>query len=318
VFSKKVATFSFDSLTKESSKFINYFKGCVKVLLDSNYPITQGFDIYLKSTLPSGAGLSSSASLEMLIISILFKINNIKISDYKTLPTLGKLVENTYINVSSGIMDQFIIANGIVNKCLLLSTSTLNFQSVDISLKDSSFYLINSNVAHKLETSKYNERVLECQSALSKLNKIHKFNNLCEIPLDFLKSNKGVLDNNEYLRTLHSITEQERVSQIMNCFLNSDSFGAGKLLSEGHYSLKDNYEVTCPETDFIVDLSIKYGSFGARQMGGGFGGCIIVLIDSKRSSQILSKIKSNFDEKYERHCSIYPIKIVDGTKFIFS
>ena len=229
--------------------------------IKEKFSLNQGFNIYIYGNIPAGAGLSSSASLELLIGVVLRALNNLEISN-KDLALLGMRVENEYINLNSGIMDQFIIALGKKDHAMLLNTRTLEYKYAPFDLGENVLVVGFTNKKRTLADSKYNERFNECKEALEILKKETKLNDLVDLKIEELEKYKDKLTNKLYRRVKHVITEQERTKKVFETLMKNDIKKLGKLLVEGHRSLQYDYEVSGLELDTLVNEFVKYGALG--------------------------------------------------------
>ncbi|KUK15636.1 galactokinase [Petrotoga olearia] len=294
----------------------NYAKGVIKFLLEDGFPL-KGCNILIKGELPNGAGLSSSAALEVLIGFMLLSQNQIPEEIDRTyLALLGQRVENKFIGVNSGIMDQFVIANAKKDQALLLDTQNLTYEYIPCYLNGYSLIIMNTNKRRELASSQYNQRRKECENALEKINqsKETKADNLCQCSVKDLK----YLDNEiELKRARHVITENQRVIQASKLLKNNDIEGFGALLIQSHNSLKNDYEVTGFELDTIVDEALKIkGCVGARMTGAGFGGCAIALVEKSQAKAFKEQVFKNYYEKTKIEPSLYETTIEDGVKIL--
>lgn len=300
----------------ENRNWINYVVGMFKFIKEAGYEIG-GCDILIYGNIPNGAGLSSSASLEILIakiVSVFFnkdKIPNIEMAK------LGKHVENEYIGVNSGIMDQFAITMGKDNKAIYLDTNTLDYEYIDMDLKDYSFVILNTNKRRELKDSKYNIRRKECEEGLEILKKYEDINNLCDFLPDqrFYKALDKIKDENIKNRVLHVVTENQRVKLMIMAMENNDLIQMGRLLDSSHKSLKEKYEVTGFELDSIVEAARENeNTLGARMTGAGFGGCAIALIKTSGFEDFKSEVSKKYFERTDIECEIFLSKIDDGPR----
>lgn len=280
----------------------------------SEVKITTGFDLYLKSTLPDGAGLSSSAALELLILEMLNSEYQLGLSRIEMIKK-AQHCENTYLGVNCGIMDQFAIGMGKVGYALLLDTKTLAYTYVPCDLQDYQLVIANTNKKRTLAGSKYNERRQECEKALSIFD--DKALYLCDITLATFKE-KEELIKDEILkkRTRHVIFENERVKQAKNALDKKEIDTFGKLMNLSHQSLKNDYEVSCLELDTLVDCFIKQGAIGARMTGAGFGGCIVALIKKQDLKTKLAQISQEYQAITGLDCTFYPVDFGGCTRKI--
>ncbi len=296
---EKILTFDINNYEK-SNDFTDYIKGVIEIFKTKyNKVITNGFDIYLESTLPSSSGLSSSAALELLISHIINDYFNFGLSNID-LVKLSQTAEREYVGVSCGIMDQFACGMGKENKCILLNTETIEYEYIDFVLNNASLYILNTNKPRNLVESKYNERCIECAEALSILQNDLNVANLCSVKESDLISHKSLMKDNVYNRALHAVKEELRVEEACNSLNKGDLVNVGKLLNESHASLRDLYDVTGLHLDTIVSLvqDLPF-TLGARMTGAGFGGCCIALFNTNDDSLIkneLNKIAVKYEE----------------------
>lgn len=271
--------FLINEIGEKEDNWADYVKGMIKAFEKRGFKCT-GFELYVYGNIPNGSGLSSSASLEMLIGLILNDIANSNEVDDLDIVLMGKETENSYIGVNSGVMDQFAIQMGKKDFGSLIDTNNLTYESKKINFPGCKLLILNTNKRRELKDSKYNERVKECNDALELLRYKYDVKNLCEFDVSELENiRKLLVDDILYRRAKHVITENDRVRKFIEACENNDVKQAGKILTASHMSLKDDYEVTGKELDAIVECSINYPScLGARMTGAGFGGCAIALV----------------------------------------
>src|SRR5690554_126690 len=314
-FSKEVVSFSLNKLSEKDldNSWINYIKGVFYLMKDAGYKINKGINLLITSTMPTSAGLSSSSSLELLIIYILNDLFNLKLSKVE-MAKLGKKVENDYIGVNSGIMDQFAIANSKKDYAMILNTETLDFEYVPIELKDEQLIIVNTNKKRGLTDSKYNERFNECRKALSLLQNKYNIKNLSSLSVNDLEDIKKYLNNETlYKRVKHVITEQNRTILSGKALKANDLETFGKLMNESHISLRDDYDVTGIELDTLFLESIKQNVIGARMTGAGFGGCLIALVKNDKVNDYISNVKKAYLSKIGYEPSFYKVEPSSGT-----
>lgn len=309
-----VVEFSLDDLAyKKEDNWTNYLKGVLKVLLDKGYAINKGFDIVINGNLPNGAGLSSSASLEMLIIKILDTFFSLNISKVDA-ALIGKEVENTYIGVNSGIMDQFAISLGEKHRSILLDCNSLYYEHVPLELGNNSIIIMNTNKRRELADSKYNERRKECDDSLEILKNHCSITSLCELnSLDFENYKDKINESNKIRRCVHAISENERVKNAIESLKNKDLSTFGKLMNQSHISLRDNYEVTGIELDTLAEAAWKQpGVLGARMTGAGFGGCAIAIVNNDSIDSFIENVGEIYKNTIGYEASFYIASIGDG------
>ncbi|WP_313631516.1 galactokinase [Enterococcus devriesei] len=291
-----VITFTLDDLTfDKKDNWANYVKGMVLKLKEAGHTIDHGFELLVEGTIPNGAGLSSSASLELLVGVMLEDIFALD-TDRLELVQTGKKVENEFIGVNSGIMDQFAIGFGEVDKAILLDTNTLKYEMVPVKLGDYAVVIMNTNKRRELADSKYNERRSECEEALARLQKKLDIQALGELDEATFEANTALIGEDTLIRRArHAVTENQR-TLIAKTELEKGNLAAfGKLLNASHHSLRYDYEVTGIELDTLVDAAQKQdGVLGARMTGAGFGGCAIALV----KEETIPAFKNNVYDEY--------------------
>ncbi|HEX7066385.1 MAG TPA: galactokinase [Bacillales bacterium] len=292
----------------------NYPKGVVRELL-KNVELS-GADVYYYGNIPNGAGLSSSASIGMVTA---FGLSKMAGKPFRTLQ-LAKLiqhVENNFIGVSTGIMDQFAVGFGRKDHALLLDCSTLEYEKVPLVLGNYRLVITNTNKRRGLADSKYNERRAECEQGLEAIRKRKKdVQSLGELSIDEFRKVQDMIEDDKVLRRVrHVVTENERVNLARKVLQKGDLVVFGELMKQSHESLRDDYEVTGPELDalFNAQKAVK-GCIGTRMTGAGFGGCTISIVQN----DVISKFKRQVQEAYEKETGLAPVfytcEIGDGVK----
>ncbi len=304
-----------DLTFKKEHDWTNYVKGMVKFLLEAGYDISTGFDLALYGNIPNGAGLSSSASLELLAGVVLEELFQLDISRLDLILT-GKRVENEFIGVNSGIMDQFAIGMGQKDHGIFLDTNTLEYEMVPVELGEYVVCIMNTNKRRELADSKYNERRAECEEALARLQKQLAIKSLGELTEEEFEKNTFLI-NDPILekRARHAVYENGRTIKAKNALVKGDLETFGKLLNASHASLRDDYEVTGLELDTLAQTAQSVpGVLGARMTGAGFGGCAIALVKEDQ----LENLKEVVGEKYLNvvgyKADFYEAHVGDGTK----
>lgn len=301
-----------NNYTKTDEKWFNYPLGIFEYFLKDGH-VLQGLDMLFYGDIPISSGLSSSASIEVVTA---FALNDLFDAGYSKLDLvkLSKSVENNFIGVNCGIMDQFAVAFGEKNKALMLNCDTLDYQAVDSNLGDHILAIINTNKPRKLAESKYNERVQECQSALALLKQELDINNLCDIDTDtFNKHSHLITDKVIYKRAQHVIEENDRVKLAAVALSNNNLAEFGRLMYASHDSLRDLYEVSGRELDAIVAYSKTDANVaGARMTGAGFGGCAIALVKESAFEEFSAKVIEYYSNKIGYAPSVYSSLIGNG------
>ncbi|XDD42848.1 galactokinase [Leptospira sp. WS60.C2] len=297
------------------SPWTDYIAGVI-VEIEALGFFVPGFDLLVDGNIPQGSGLSSSAALEVVTgyaISESFGFNIPK----EKIAVIGQKAENHFVGTKCGIMDQFIIAVGKKNDCISLNTDTLAYSYHHFELGTNEFYLINSNVKHNLKDSAYNKRRSECESALQKIQAKHpKWNQLYDVTLTESELKNCGLSPEELKRTIHVTTERERTKLVIQGLESNQFQTVGDALFATHESLSKQFEVSCEETDFIVSRLAELGVIGARMIGGGFGGCVLVLDKKEHFDKISAEMKKSYQQKFNIALDFYKFQISDGVKEI--
>jgi galactokinase len=292
----------------------DYVLGVLDDAKAKGFAIT-GFDLLLESTLPKGSGLSSSAALEVLIYYSLFKLFESREPNRSELALDCQQIENNFVGVNCGIMDQFAVANGKENHAVKLNCETLEHSHIPVKLGAYSLVIINSNKPRQLAESAYNQRRAECDEALKVLQD-HKVSikNLVDTNL-----NDILLIENETIRrrAKHAITENQRVQKSAKALSNNEIEEFGQLMNASHQSLKSDFEVSCRELDFIVDhLQQQKACLGARMTGAGFGGCCIAIIQTKEVDVVSEQLISEYSKTFGFAPSVFSCDPSDGVRML--
>lgn len=316
-FELKVSVDLDNIIYKEEDDWANYPKGVMKVMMDKGFSIC-GMDILISGNIPNGAGLSSSASLEVLTAVIVDTLFNGGTADRVELVKLSQKAENTFVGVNCGIMDQFAVGMGRKNEAILLDCGSLKYNYAKVELGDYTLVIMNTNKRRALNESKYNERRAECDEALEILKKEKPINALCDLTIDEFDKLEALLEKeNVRNRAKHAVYENERTKTAYNRLNEGRLLEFGKLLVESHNSLRDLYEVTGKELDTIVEESLKApGCIGARMTGAGFGGCAIALVKKDEVNNFIDIVKENYAKIIGYEPSFYLSGVGQGTEEI--
>lgn len=293
----------------------NYPKGMLRYLREKGYDIPTGVDVLFYGNIPNAAGLSSSASIELVSGVMFEKLFNLTI-DRVELVKIGQLVENKFIGVNSGIMDQFAIGMGKKNAGILLDCDTLKYEYAPIELDEHLILIMNTNKRRELAESKYNERRSECEQALSLLQKELDINALGNITSRQFEQHKHLIENETLQkRAKHAVYENERTLEALKALKAGDLAEFGCLLNASHKSLRDDYEVTGKELDTLAEAAwAQDGVLGARMTGAGFGGCAIALVEKNKAQAIIENIGKIYEETIGYKASFHEVSIGDGAK----
>lgn len=304
------------SYTKTGTEWFNYPLGVFNEILKER-SITQGLDILIDGNIPIGSGLSSSASIEVLMAYALNDYFDLGFSKVE-LVLLSKRVENHFIGVNSGVMDQFAVTFGETDKAIVLNCDTLKYRLVDCDTGNYVLAVINTNKPRKLSESKYNERVQECQTALKQLNQEITLNSLCELTAEKFALHNHLLTDPVILnRATHVIKENDRVGLAAKALNEGNLEEFGRLMYASHLSLKELYEVTGVELDTVVEFCKTYPQvIGARMTGAGFGGCAIALVEKGAEADFDEQLSAYYTEKIGYAPSVYISHIGNGASRI--
>ncbi len=313
-----VIEFSLNDLKYEKMHdWVNYPKGVIDVMKKRGYNINKGFEVVIYGNIPNGSGLSSSASLELLIAVMMDSLFNFNINRID-LVKFSQEAENNFVGVNCGIMDQFAIGMGKENNAILLDCNTLKYNYCPIELKDEILVIANTNKRRGLADSKYNERRSECEKALEELKVKLNINSLGELTIEEFENNKELInDDIRRKRAKHAVYENQRTLMAKDALESRDLVTFGKLMNESHISLRDDYEVTGLELDTLVELAWNHsGVLGARMTGAGFGGCTVALVKKDSVDDFIKKVGQGYKNKIGYEASFYIAEIGNGTREI--
>lgn len=294
---------------KDTKSWTNYVQG-VALFLQKKGISLKGANILLVSTLPQGAGLSSSAALEILVGYLFLHYAEFKM-DLVDLALLCQKVENEFIGVNCGIMDQFSVAMGKKDHAILLNTETLKYRYIPVSLKEHQFLIIHTGKKRELSHSHYNERRRECELALSELKKRQGIQKL--VDADFHEAEKILKDKKLHQRVRHVVSENKRVTEFSIALEKGDVKKLGQIMNESHNSLKKDYEVTGVELDTLQSLCTAHPAcLGCRMTGAGFGGAVVALVEKSAKEDFAEKVVSEYQKHITLKPTIYTFNISDG------
>ena len=301
----------------QSDGWANYPKGMFLLTKAAGHQIVHGADILYYGNIPHGAGLSSSASIELATGVLLKGLYDLQ-TDTISMVKLGQKVENEYIGVGSGIMDQFAIGMGKKDHAILLDCRTLDYTYAPFVLKEHDVIIINTNKQRTLAGSKYNERRAQCEEALGDLQKELSIASLGELTAEAFEAHQHLIrDEINRKRARHAVYENARTLKALEKLRGDDLAGFGKLMNESHMSLRDDYEVTGLELDTIVQAAWEQdGVLGARMTGAGFGGCAIAIVEKDRTDSFKERVNAVYRETVGYDAAFYTAAIGDGAKEI--
>ena len=280
---------------KRRGIWLDYVEGTARALLDRGLPVV-GCDLLLDSDVPTGAGVSASAALELSVGIALAMLSGTPEPDRVKLALAGQAAEHQYVGTMCGIMDQYIAAMGQEGAALLIDCRTLETKAVPIRLRDVSVLVCDTRVKHELSSSEYNLRRAECLRAANILAKsLPGVRTLRDVSLANFSQYATELPGVVRSRCRHVVTENARTLAAVDALTAGDLQAMGKLMSESHVSLRDDYQVSCEELDVAVDVaSSQAGVYGSRMTGGGFGGCTVSLVDNSAVERVGRVVKEAF------------------------
>ncbi|WP_155974046.1 galactokinase [Streptococcus ruminantium] len=301
----------------KADNWANYAKGVLKFLQEAGHRIDTGMEIFIYGNIPNGSGLSSSASLELLIGIIAENLYDLDLTRLD-LVKIGKQTENYFIGVNSGIMDQFAIGMGADNRAIYLDTNTLNYDLVPLDLRDYVIVIMNTNKRRELADSKYNERRAECEKAVEELNSLLTIQTLGELDeWTFDQYSYLIKDKNRIKRARHAVLENQRTLQARKALEEGDLKMFGRLINASHVSLEHDYEVTGLELDTLVHTAWEQeGVLGARMTGAGFGGCGIAIVHRDQVEVFTGNVGKIYTEVVGYEPSFYVAEIAGGSRIL--
>ncbi|WP_041522681.1 galactokinase [Gilvimarinus agarilyticus] len=306
-------TLNADVKTDEACLWSNYLRGVCAILLAQGHKL-QGMDVYIEGNVPRGAGLSSSASLSVAFAKALSEINGLGLS-VSDIARVAQSAENDFAGCSCGIMDQLASAGGKEGHALLLDCRDLSFDLVSIP-EALDILIIDSRVERNLVGSEYNDRRADCERAAQALG----VSILRDATLDMLEQKREQLDELAYRRARHVLTENDRTQRCASALKTDDLPTVYQTMRDSHTSMRDDFEITVPEIDFIVETvdAQLNNDGGVRMTGGGFGGCVVALVPNEKAQAIEADVKAKYAEKFAKEPNVYHCKAKDGARVLYS
>jgi galactokinase len=304
--------------SRQSIRWFNYPLGVFEQFVEKGFPV-KGMELLFFGDIPNNAGLSSSASIEMVTA---FALNHLLKAglDMTDLIRMSQKAEHEFAGVNCGIMDQFAVGMGKANSAIFLNCSTLEYKTVPVALAGHKLVIANTNKPRSLAGSKYNERVAECQLAVAFLAEKFSISKLGELGFpQFFKAQDCIPDEVIRKRARHVISENQRVLASVSCLLKNDLAQFGVLMNASHVSLRDNYEVTGFELDTLVGEAWKIpGVLGSRMTGAGFGGCTVSLVRDDVIPVFMDKVGTGYKATTGLTPDFYIAEIGDGVRHVIS
>ena len=331
-------------LAARDGGWTDYVKGVIWSFSQDGLNVRCGMDLVIGSDLPAGAGLSSSAALEMAVGALLCALFGWNVGGVR-LAQIARRAENDYVGMNCGIMDQFASGMGRKDHAIDLDTETLEYRTVPLALNDQTIVITNTNKKHQLAGSAYNDRRRECEQALEILRAAAQARNvhaadagsaptaadtsacikeLCDLtPAQFdllapaLCGEKNGSGSALYRRAHHAVYENARTIEAAEALEAGDLKRFGSLMNESHVSLRDDFEVTCPELDLLAETAWEIeGVYGSRMTGGGFGGCTVSIVENAALGTFQQKIAEAYRSAFGYDCTFYLATAGDGAHVI--
>lgn len=290
----------------EKGSWLNFVEGVARIFERETNVKLPGANILIRSDIPSGAGLSSSAALEIAVGLAFGEISNQTI-DRAALAKIGQRTEHEFVGARVGIMDQFVSANASENHALLLDCRSLEFEHVPLDTTNAAIVICNTNVKHNLAASEYNTRRAECEQAVEILKRfLPGIEQLRDVSVEDFEKFQDKLPQTIGRRARHVVTEIRRTLEAADALKKKDLSRFGRLMRQSHASLRDDYAVSCEELDLLVDIAEKTtGVLGARMTGGGFGGSTVNLVERKNLDQFKDKISREYLRRTKIEATIF-------------
>lgn len=302
-----------DLVYSPAAGWTNYPKGVFWAFGEKGHAVGSGIDLLVWGNIPNGSGLSSSASLEVLVGTILNDLFGCGFTPVE-LAQIGQYSENNFNGMNCGIMDQFAVAMGKKDCAIFLDTSDLSYEYASVKLPDAKIVITNSRVKHSLVDSAYNQRRSECEQALAELQTVVDIRGLGDLTEEEYEAHReAIKDAVRQKRAKHAVYENQRTVKAVEALKSNDIETFGRLMNASHVSLRDDYEVSCPEIDVLVDLAWEIpGVIGSRITGGGFGGCTVSIVKNDAIDRFVESVGAGYREKTGIEAEFYIVEIGDG------
>ena len=291
----------------------NYPLGVFAQFIKRGVVITQGYDILFWGNVPAGAGLSSSAAMEVVTAYAFNELLGIGY-DRTELAKIGRAAEHEFAGVMCGIMDQFASAQGKKDHAIYLNCDTLEFDLVPVKLEGIKVVVSNTHSPHHLDSGAYNDRVRQCQLAVQQISAVRPIKNLAELSqADFNQVEHAITDEVAHRRARHVVGEVQRTKDAVEALQHGDIATFGTLMTQSHISLRDDYEVTGLQLDSLAEAAWKVdGVLGSRMTGGGFGGCTVSLVRDEAIPTFIEQVGAEYTKKTGLKADFYIAEIGDG------
>ena len=306
-----------EELSQKRNSWVDYPLGVIKEFTDRGFPVN-GLRFHYRGDLPIGAALSSSASIEMVTAVALNALNGSPFTMLE-LVQMAQHAENDFAGMNCGIMDQFASGFGKKDCAIALDCNTLEYEHVPLEMRGLKFVIANTNKKRGLVDSAYNQRRSECQQALGIIRAHLPVDCLCQLTMDQFDTVAPYLTGNVLRRARHAVRENENVREAVTALKAGDMVRFGQLMNASHATLRDDYEVTCPELDFLAERAQQFpGVLGSRMTGAGFGGCTVTLISDDQVNAFIGSLGRAYEERFGLRADFYVAEIGDGAREVRS
>jgi galactokinase len=295
--------------------WLDYVEGTARALLERDFAVT-GADLLIESDVPTGAGLSSSAALEMSVGLAFCSLAENAAIDRVKLALAGQAAEHQYVGTMCGIMDQYIASLGRSGKALLIDCRTLKMTEVPLDLREAVVVICDSRVQHELASSEYNIRRSECHAAVESLKRVlPDIVALRDVTPEQLDLHRELLPEPVLSRCRHVVTENARTLRAADALGRGDLQAFGRLMAASHASLQSDYQVSCAELDALVEAALRQpGVYGARMTGGGFGGCTVNLVRTDAVEPFRQSLTTSYERAFGKRPQLFVSRAADGAR----
>ncbi|MEO0562513.1 MAG: galactokinase [Chloroflexota bacterium] len=305
-------TFDIDTPIEQAKDQLEYVKGVTRALLNQDIDLA-GWQGVMSGDVPMGSGLSSSAAFEMAVLYAYKAVNGFDMPKTDR-AKLGQWVENHWVGVNSGILDQMAVVYGTQDKAVMIDCRSLETDLVDLP-NNTAVAILDTGTRRTLDGTNYNERREQCEAAAAFLG----VPTLRDVTSDMLEAQRDKMDDVLYRRTRHILTENARVLKAVEATQADDAAAFGVLMNESHASMRDDFEISSVALDAIVKHAVaQEGCYGARMTGGGFAGCAVALIDPAHAEAFGAAVKAAYDAETGNEATIYITTATDGAKIVIA
>lgn len=311
------ATVNANAFVNKPTEWIKYPLGVMKEFADRGYDVW-GYDLLYYGNIPNGAGLSSSASIEVVTAVMLNEMTGAGL-DMVELVKISQKAENVYVGVNCGIMDQFAVGMGKAQNAIALDCASLAYNYVPLDMKGYKLVIANTNKKRGLADSKYNERRSECDEAVAAISTVHNIEFLCQLTEEeFEQYSPSIKNDTVRRRAKHAVYENQRVVKAIDALKAGKLETFGQLMNASHKSLKEDYEVTGIELDTLAEEGQHLeGVLGSRMTGAGFGGCTVTLVQEDKVDNYIANVGKIYKEKVNLEATFYIADVGEGARKLY-